>query len=128
MNKQLSVKELIENVGHLDNAAFEDFYEKMKSIRLIKFPIQLSMKDIQWLEKIKSAVPRQKQMRFDYLIAKRDSRTLTESELQELLLLTEEIERIDLIRLKRMAKFADQKKITLETVAHLVQNMSSQNG
>lgn len=128
MNKQLSVKELIENVSHLDNAAFEDFYEKIKSIRLIKFPHQLSMKDIQCLEKIKSAVPKQKQLRFDYLIAKRDSRTLTDSEFQELLILTEEIERIDLLRLKRMAKFADQKNISLETVAHLVQNMSGQNG
>jgi hypothetical protein len=128
MNKQLSVKELVENVGYLDNASFEDFYEKIQSIRLLKLPVQLAEEDIKWIEKIQFAVPRQKQMRFDYLIAKRDSRTITDTQFQELLILTTEIERIDLLRLKRMAKFADQKNISLEMVAHLVQTMSSQHG
>lgn len=128
MNNPLSVKELVENAGNLDNASFEDFYEKIQSIRLLKLPVQLAERDIKWIEKIQFAVPRQKQMRFDYLIAKRDSRTITDTEYQELLMLTAEIEKIDLLRLKRMAKFADQKNISLEMVAHLVQTMRSQHG
>lgn len=128
MNNPLSVKELVENAGNLDNASFEDFYEKIQSIRLLKLPVQLAERDIKWIEKIQFAVPRQKQMRFDYLIAKRDSRTITDTEYQELLMLTTEIEKIDLLRLKRMAKFADQKNISLEMVAHLVQTMRSQHG
>ena len=71
------------------------------------------------LKQIKTDSFSAKQTRFEYLIARRDTRVITEKEFDELLKLTDEIEKNDLIRLKRIAKLADLKSMTLSETVRL---------
>lgn len=119
MSDVLTVKELLNNAQRLDNHDFEEFVEKIQSIRVQRMSGELTDEEHRLLERIKSGLSRHKQIRFDYLIARRDTRTLSTEEYQELLKLTEEIEKYDLLRLKRIAKLADLRKITLPEVMRI---------
>jgi len=71
---------------------------------------------------------RKKQLRFHYLIAKRDLHTLTEEEYHELLSLTQAFEKYELRRLKLLTKLADIKKITLpEVIDYITSNKTKEN-
>jgi len=94
----MSVNELIKTVGQLSVEEFQLFYAKIQAIRA------------------QTPFSRKKQIRFNYLIAKRDLYTLTETEYEELLSLTEAFEKYELHRLKLLTKLADLRKITLPEV------------
>ena len=68
------------------------------------------------MTKVNAPFSRKKQLRFHYLIAKRDLHTLTAEEYQELLSLTQAFEKYELRRLKLLTKLADIKKFTLPEV------------
>jgi hypothetical protein len=69
-----------------------------------------------------------KQVRFNYLIARRDAQIITENELSELLKLTDEIEKSDTIRLKRIAKLAEMKGFSLPDVVRVYNIKPYQHG
>jgi hypothetical protein len=119
MSNVLTVKELLSNAQRLDNQDFDEFVEKIQSIRAQRMSGAFTDEEHRLLEKISAGLPRHKQMRFDYLIARRDAQTLSSDEYQALLKLTEEIEKYELQRLKRIAKLADLRKITLPEVMQL---------
>jgi hypothetical protein len=119
MSNVLTVNEILTSAQRLDPRDFEELAERIQSMRSQRLPFELTDVERRLLDKITSGVPRHKQLRFDYLIARRDAQLITPAEYQELLSLTEEIEKFDLLRLKRMSKLADLKKITLPEVVHL---------
>jgi hypothetical protein len=85
------------------------------------------MKEDNLLKQIKTGLSVSKQARFEYLITRRDTRTVTENELTELVKLTDEIEKNDLIRLKRIAKLADLKRLSLPEAVRLYNLQPTQN-
>jgi len=112
----MSVNELLKTVGQLSIEDFQLFYAKIQAIRSQKVSLDISEKEEKVLKKINTSFSRKKQIRFNYLIAKRDLQTLTEMEYQELLSLTQAFEKYELKRLKLLTKLADFKKITLPEV------------
>jgi len=128
MSDVLTVKELLNNAQRLGNQDFEEFVEKIQSIRVQRMYGELTDEEHRLLEKIRSGLSRHKQMRFDYLIARRDAYTIHAEEYQQLLKLTGEIEKYDLLRLKRIAKLADLRKITLSEAMRLFNLQPSAHG
>jgi hypothetical protein len=114
MDNQITISELLQGVGQLSVREFEEFFNKIQSIRTQKIPNSLNDDENKLLKQIKTSVLSTKQVRFNYLIARRDASIITVNEYDELLKLTEDIEKSDTIRLKRMAKLADLKGISLK--------------
>ena len=112
----MSVNELLKTVRQLSVEEFQLFYAKIQAIRSQKILIDISEQEKKVLTKVNAPFSRKKQIRFHYLIAKRDLHTLTEEEYRELLSLTQAFEKYELRRLKLLTKLADIKKITLPEV------------
>ncbi len=111
----MTVNELIKNVGQLSVSDFEYFIQKIEALRATKLsPEKTPAQKI--LEKINTPFKRKKQLRFNFLIAKRDLESLNSAEYQELLVLTEDFEEYELNRLKLIAKLADLKKVSLPEI------------
>ncbi|MDZ7880728.1 MAG: hypothetical protein U5L45_23840 [Saprospiraceae bacterium] len=119
MDNQITISELLKGVGQLSVREFEEFFIKIQSIRTQKIPHSLSDDENKLLKQIRTSVLAPKQVRFNYLVARRDASTLTVNEYEELLKLTEEIEKSDIVRLKRMAKLADLKGISLSEIPQI---------
>ena len=118
MDNQISVSELLTNVGRLNTRDFEIFFIEIQSLYSQKITVNSTVAESKLLKQIKSRLISSKQIRFEYLIARRDARTINEQEFSELLILTDAIEKSDLLRLKRIAKLADLKRMTLPEVVH----------
>ena len=128
MNNQITIRELLDNVGQLSSYEFEEFFKKIQSLRLQKMPSDSVNEEDKLLKQIKAGVLSAKQVRFEYLIARRDARTITDQEFDELVKLTHEIEKNDVIRLKRMGKLADLKRMTLPEIVSLYNLQPMQHG
>ena len=118
MDNQISVVELLSNVSKLNTRDFEIFLIEIQSLYSQKITATSTVTENKLLKQIKSRLISSKQIRFEYLIARRDARTINEQEFSELLILTDAIEKSDLLRLKRIAKLADLKRMTLPEVVH----------
>ena len=103
----------------LSSSQFEAFYHKLQKIRLQKTPNSIAKKEEKVLKKIHTPFAKKKNFRFNLLIAKRDTQSLSKEEYQELLELTEAFEKFELKRLKLLAKLADLRKISLPEVLNL---------
>ena len=115
----MSVNELLKTVGQLSVEEFQLFYAKIQAIRSQKIVPYISEQEEKVLQKVNTPFSRKKQIRFNYLIAKRDLQTLIEEEYEELLNLIQAFEKFELKRLKLLTKLADIKKITLpEVITH----------
>ncbi len=128
MDNQITINELLKSVGQLSTLEFEEFFMKIQSLRAQKVPSNVNDEENKLLKQIKTGLLSPKQVRFEYLIARRDARSITEREYQELLKLTEEIERKDIDRLKRIAKLADLKNMSLPEVVRLYNITPIQHG
>lgn len=71
------------------------------------------------LQKINKPFAKKKNLRFNLLITKRNSQSLSKEEYEELLILTKDFEKYELLRLKLLTKLADLKKISLPEVINL---------
>jgi hypothetical protein len=111
-----SVNDLVKYVGQLPAADFEEFYAKIQKLKAKNATNERSVEETKLLEKINKGLPRSKQMRWDYLIARRDSMSLTHVEQRELLTLTETVENYDVKRLEWITKLADLRRMSLTEV------------
>lgn len=128
MDNQIGISELLHNVGQLSTREFEEFFIKIQSLRIQKLSLDSNSEETKLLKQIKTGLLSSKQIRFEYLIARRDARTITEKEFEELVKLTDEIEKNDLIRLKRIAKLADLKRLSLPETVRLYNLHPMQHG
>lgn len=119
MTSSSTVADLLKNVQQLNDAEFEDFFKKLLLLRESSRAGLLSELELTLLQQINERLPKEKQIRFNLLIAKRDAEIINEEEYEELLDLTAEIESLDLKRLKSMTQLAELRKITLPEVVEL---------
>lgn len=115
----IEIKELIKGVEQLSLSEFEVFYNKLKALRSKKLPKSIAEKENKLLKSINKPFTKKKNLRFNLLIAKRDTQSLSKEEYEELLSLTTAFEKHELRRLKLLAKLADLKKISLPEVINL---------
>ena len=128
MDNQITISELLKSVGQLDTREFEEFFMKIQSLRAQKIPSDIRNEENKLLKQINTGLLSPKQIRFEYLIAHRDANAMTEQEFNELLKLTEEIERNDVLRLKRIAKLTDLKNMSLPDVVDFYNLRPMQHG
>ncbi|UCH94556.1 MAG: STAS/SEC14 domain-containing protein [Candidatus Aminicenantes bacterium] len=103
---QLSTDDLLQAVKQLDPSELEGFIWQIIALHAHRKAPGLSKEESQLLIKINQGVPPDIQERYDELIAKRQSETLTADEYNELLRLTDQIEKLDAERAEYLKELA----------------------
>ncbi|MGD2089337.1 MAG: STAS/SEC14 domain-containing protein [Candidatus Aminicenantes bacterium] len=113
---QLSTDDLLQAVKQLEPSELEGFVWQIIALQAQRKAPGLSKEESQLLIKINQGVPPDIQERYDELIAKRQSETLNAEEYNELLRLTDQIEKLDAERVEYLKKLAFIRNISLTTL------------
>ncbi len=113
---QLSVEHLVEAVKQLSPAELREFSQEFDALR--KKNGTQAGKEAKLLEQIKehSQLPVAEQRRFNRLRRKRQDATLTEQEEQELQDLWQQVEQMNVARLKALTKLAQYRGTDIKTL------------
>ena len=110
LNAELSVDQLVNAVTQLPQTEFEEFLHTINRIHPLHEEHRLSPSESELLLKINQGIPPDMQRRYDELIEKRDARTLTSAEYEELLQLTDQVELLDAKRVEYLLELARLRK------------------
>lgn len=112
---QVDTKQLLQVVEQMPQPDFEAFVTQVLMLRAQRQVPSLSLSS-ELILKINQCIPDSLQQRFNYLIAKRHSLTLTDAEQVELIELTDQIEDLDVKRIEYLAQLAQLRKRSLPEV------------
>jgi hypothetical protein len=103
---QLPTDELLKAVGQLNQSDLEQFVSQVIALRAKRQAPSLTRIESDLLLKINEGIPSDTQARYSELIARRQSETLTPDEYEELLRLTQQVEKLETRRVKYLAELA----------------------
>jgi uncharacterized protein YprB with RNaseH-like and TPR domain len=116
-NLQISTENLLGVVLQMPDAEYDKFIEKANKLRRKSVKPAWTKTEIKLIKKISDSVlSAEKQLRFNKLVKKRRAEKITETELTELIDLTEESEKLNAERIRMLAKLATSKKKTLSEI------------
>jgi hypothetical protein len=121
---QLSFDELFKMVEQFSSSELEQFIFRVFALHVQRKAPRLPNREFELLFKANQNIPDDIQIRFDELIAKRQAETLTTNEYQQLLQLTEQIEKFEAIRIENMAELAQLRQTSL---THLMKELNIQS-
>jgi len=110
---QVPPAELLKAVEQLSQPELEQFVSQVISLRAKRHAPSLPRRDSELLLKINEGVPPDTQKRYDELIAKRQAETLTPAEYEDLLRLTQQVEKLQVRRVEYLAELARQRGTSL---------------
>lgn len=119
---QLSSEELLKAVEQLSLPDLEQFVSKVLLLQAQRQAPTRSQTEAELLLKIDRGIPSDVKAHYEELIAKRQEETLTQEEYSELLLLTEQIEKLQAQRMEYVVELARIRNISL---TELMKNLSS---
>jgi hypothetical protein len=108
--------QLLEAVAQLPPEELTTFVERVLTLRAERFASHVSGDEASLLVRINRALPVELQHRFDELVAARDAETLTAQEHDELLQLTDDIERFEAARAEALGELAGLRCTTVADV------------
>ena len=117
---QISALDLLQAVQQLSQPELEQFIEQVIQLRAKNIAPSLPTKESELLIKINQGLPEELQRLYQASIDKRDRETLTESEYQQLLELTEQVEKYQAQRLEYLTQLAQIRQVSL---ANLITQM-----
>ncbi len=106
LKAELSFDQLVNAVKQLSGAELEKLFSQVISVRPLYEEHRLSDTESELLIKINQGVPGDVQQRYNELVAKRNKRTFTDEEYNELLQLTDQVELLDAKRLEYLTELA----------------------
>ena len=113
---QIEKEQLFNAMLQLPRAELEDLVRRVFSFKAREYAPTLSEKETELLLKINQGLPPAMQQRLNELIDKRQSHTLTQAELEELIHLTDQVELFDAERLQYLIELAHVRGVTLDDV------------
>lgn len=111
---ELSAEQLLQAVTQLPEAELMRFVAKVNLLRPPRQERRLSRKESELLLKINQGIPSELQRRYNALIARREDETLTQSEYDELIQLTHQVETSNAKRVEHLIELARLRKISLD--------------
>jgi len=106
----MSVNEILKAAHRLDSPELEQLVSQVIVLQAQRRAPSLPQKEAELLRKINQGLPADIQARYDHLIAKRRSESLSDDEYRELLQLTELAENHDVRRIEYLAELADLRR------------------
>ena len=110
---ELSFEQLVTATMKLPKAKLDELIQRINEVHPLYKEHRLSLNESKLLIKINQGVPIEIQNRYDALIIKRDNRTLTPEEYDELLVLTDQVELLDVKRMECLMELAKLRKMSL---------------
>ena len=110
---QLSTDELLKAIGQLDQPELEQFMYQIIELRACRQAPSLPQDEAKLLLKINQGISPEVQKRYDELVAKRRAESLTADEYDELLLLTDQIENLEVRRMEYLTELARLRQTSL---------------
>lgn len=119
---EVSTENLLSAVVRMPEDEFDKFVEKAKKLRNGSRKTKWTKDEIAIIGKLNKLVfSDEKQNRFIELIKKRQNATISESEFEELLKLTEESEELDVKRIELLVKLAKSKNKSLDKIMEMLE-------
>lgn len=115
--------ELLQAVLQLPSVEWEQFVTRVFALKARERAPVLAEREAELLGQIYQGLPAATQQRLNDLIEKRQAYTITETELQELSALTDQVELFDAARLERLIELAHLRNVPLE---QLIQQLGLQ--
>ena len=114
---EVTTENLLGVVLQMPETEFNRFVEKAKKLRRHPTKSRWTKREIELIRKLNEfALSSEKQSRFNNLVKKRRNEKITASELEELIVLSDESEALNVERLKIIANLATSKNKTLSEI------------
>lgn len=110
---QMSALDLLQAVQQLSQPELEQFIEQIIQVKAQRIAPSLSTKESELLIKINQDLPQELRHIYQNLMEKRNQEILTKSEYQQLLELTEQVEKYQAQRLEYLTQLAQMRQISL---------------
>ncbi len=110
---QMSSEELLKAVSQLSLPDLEQFVSQVIALQAQRRANNLPQIESELLLKINQRIPSGLEKQYDELVIKRQAETLTTEEHQQLLNLTEQIEKLQTQRIEHLVELAGIRKISL---------------
>lgn len=108
-----SSEELLRAIDHLEEAELRPFVSRVLARTARRLAPHLELQESELLERINRALPPESEQRYRKLIATRQAKELTPAELEELLCLTDQAERLQAERIQHLADLARLRGVSL---------------
>ncbi len=113
---ELPFERLLQAVEQLSLPDLDQLLFQIRRVQAKRKAPSLSAYETELMLNINQGLPPETQHRFDELVAKRQAETLTQEEHQELLTLTDQVERRDAERMRHLAELARIRGMSLDTL------------
>lgn len=113
---QLLSKDLLKAVEQLNQEDLEQFVSQVIELQAQRKATSLPKNEAELFRKINQGIPLDTQKVYNELIVKREAETLTAEEHQHLLLLTEQIEKLQAQRVQYLAELASIRGVSLNAL------------
>ncbi len=111
---QLSAEELLKAVEQLSAQELEQFFDKIVKMRAQQSAPRLSLQESELIARINQPMALDIRQQYDDLIAKRRASSLTKKEHEELLRLTNEVEKSDAERVHCLVELARIRNLSID--------------
>lgn len=118
---QVSSEDLLQAVKQLEPSELDGFVLQVLSLRAHRKAPGLTKTEAELLLTINRGVPSDIQKRYDHLIGKRRAENLLPAEYDELLQLTDQVERLDAERMEALAALAGIRETSLTALMKQLQ-------
>ncbi len=115
---QIAPDQLLKALEQLPLTELDSFVAQILSLRAQRDPSRLSSTEAELLVQINQGLSIDLRQRFDELVNRRQSDTISSDELSELILLTDQIEAFDAQRITYLADLARLRKVSLSELMH----------
>lgn len=116
INAQLTPDDILEAVKQFSTSELETFTQQVRLIQAQRQTPHLSGEEADLMQKINQTIPTAIWPSYKKLVAKRDENILTEAEHEELIQLSNEIERLNAERIGYLVKLAQLRNVPLATL------------
>lgn len=113
ISHQDNIENVLESLGGLTVKEIDLVLQNLIKIRRQKLPSVLSEKESELIKKINRQLPEEIRSRYNILLNKKESQSLSDQEYAELLELTRYAEQFDVDRLKHLSDLARLRNISL---------------
>jgi hypothetical protein len=113
---EISRDALLRAIEQLSSSELDQLMAELRNLRAVRGHSRLTEAESTLLTRINEALPSELDRRYSELIGRRQEELLTTEEHEELLRLTDEVERIEADRVQALAELANVRGVSLSTV------------
>lgn len=128
MNEPLTVPDLLDNASKLSSNDFETFIKEVLTLRAKRLAPVLTERETSLLEKIYRKLPEAILKRHEWLSEKRRQENISKEEYEELLALTQMLEKDNVERMEYIVELASSRKVTPQALMKQLDLMPLHNG